>query len=194
MSGKREPEQEAEARHWIETVIGEHFPPVAFEEALRNGIILCKLMNRLAPGIIPKINTSGGDYKMMDNLSQLVYLLLLLLWKLLYEISLLVSSLRKYRNRKEAGNIVRNTTPRAFAVAANIFQATNTQQTCIPPFEYDSVRNIYSTAMADDLRCRHIYYNTPFRIVQTSESVSPEQRPGRNRSHVTRALNSSQFT
>lgn len=72
VAGKREPEQEAEARHWIETVIGEHFPPVAFEEALRNGIILCKLMNRLAPGIITKINTSGGDYKMMDNLSQLV--------------------------------------------------------------------------------------------------------------------------
>jgi len=70
VAGKREPEQEAEARHWIETVIGEHFPPVAFEEALRNGIILCKLMNRLAPGIIPKINTTGGDYKMMDNLSQ----------------------------------------------------------------------------------------------------------------------------
>ena len=28
-------------------------------------------MNALAPGIIPKINVSGGDYKMMDNLSQL---------------------------------------------------------------------------------------------------------------------------
>jgi hypothetical protein len=27
-------------------------------------------MNKLAPGIIPKINTSGGDYKMMDNISQ----------------------------------------------------------------------------------------------------------------------------
>lgn len=79
VAGKREPEQELEARQWIETVIGEQFPSVSFEEALRNGIILCKLMNRLAPGIIPKINTSGGDYKMMDNLSQLVFFIFLLL-------------------------------------------------------------------------------------------------------------------
>lgn len=41
-----------------------------FELALRDGVLLCKLMNKLAPGIIPKINTSGGDYKMMDNISQ----------------------------------------------------------------------------------------------------------------------------
>lgn len=41
-----------------------------FEYALRDGVLLCKLMNKLAPGIIPKINTTGGDYKMMDNISQ----------------------------------------------------------------------------------------------------------------------------
>lgn len=70
VAGKREPEQELQAQRWIETVIGERFPPVAYEEALRDGIILCKLMNRLAPGIIPRINTSGGDYKMMDNINQ----------------------------------------------------------------------------------------------------------------------------
>jgi hypothetical protein len=27
-------------------------------------------MNRLKPGIIKKINTTGGDYKMMDNIQQ----------------------------------------------------------------------------------------------------------------------------
>lgn len=27
-------------------------------------------MNKLKPGIIQKISTSGGDYKMMDNISQ----------------------------------------------------------------------------------------------------------------------------
>lgn len=70
VAGKREPEQELQARQWIEAVTGERFPPVAYEEALRDGIILCKLMNRLAPGIITKINTSGGDYKMMDNINQ----------------------------------------------------------------------------------------------------------------------------
>ncbi|EEZ98617.2 Muscle-specific protein 20-like Protein [Tribolium castaneum] len=70
VAGKRDPEQEKEAQAWIEAVIGERFPPVPYEIALRDGIILCKLMNRLCPGIISKINTSGGDYKMMDNLSQ----------------------------------------------------------------------------------------------------------------------------
>ncbi|XP_063237809.1 muscle-specific protein 20-like [Bacillus rossius redtenbacheri] len=71
VAGKREPDQEAEAQRWIEVVTGERFPPgVPFEHALRDGILLCKLMNRLQPGLVPKINTSGGDYKMMDNLSQ----------------------------------------------------------------------------------------------------------------------------
>lgn len=70
VAGKRDPEQEREAQAWIESVIGERFPPLPYEFALRDGIILCKLMNRLQPGIISKINVSGGDYKMMDNLSQ----------------------------------------------------------------------------------------------------------------------------
>lgn len=73
MAGKRDPEQEREAQAWIEQVTGMRFPPIPYEEALRDGIILCTLMNRLKPGIIGKINTSGGDYKMMDNLSQYVH-------------------------------------------------------------------------------------------------------------------------
>lgn len=72
-SGKRDLEQEAEAQNWIEQVIGERFPQgYSYEDCLRDGIILCKLMNKLKPGIISKINVSGGDYKMMDNLSQWV--------------------------------------------------------------------------------------------------------------------------
>ncbi|CAH1278181.1 unnamed protein product [Diabrotica balteata] len=71
VAGKRDPEQEREAQAWIEAVTGMRFPPgLPYEDCLRDGIILCTLMNRLAPGIIQKINTSGGDYKMMDNLNQ----------------------------------------------------------------------------------------------------------------------------
>lgn len=74
VAGKREPEQEREAQEWIEQVVGERFPPgYLYEDVLRDGIILCKLMNRLQPGIITKINYSGGDYKFMDNLNQYVY-------------------------------------------------------------------------------------------------------------------------
>lgn len=69
IAGKRDPEQEKEAQEWIELMLGEKFPDT-FEASLRNGIILCKLMNKLRPGIIQKINISGGDYKLMDNISQ----------------------------------------------------------------------------------------------------------------------------
>lgn len=48
------------------------FSGVSYEDALRDGVLLCKLMNKLQPGLITKINTSGGDYKMMDNLNQYV--------------------------------------------------------------------------------------------------------------------------
>uniref|UniRef100_A0A0K8TDN8 Transgelin n=2 Tax=Lygus hesperus TaxID=30085 RepID=A0A0K8TDN8_LYGHE len=71
ISGKRDPNQELEAQLWIEAVTGERFPPgVPYELALRDGIILCKLMNSLMPGCISRINTSGGDYKLMDNINQ----------------------------------------------------------------------------------------------------------------------------
>uniref|UniRef100_A0A069DQ56 Putative calponin n=1 Tax=Panstrongylus megistus TaxID=65343 RepID=A0A069DQ56_9HEMI len=71
VAGKRDPIQEAEAQQWIEAVIGERFPPgVSYELALRDGILLCKLMNNLLPGSIPRINFTGGDYKFMDNINQ----------------------------------------------------------------------------------------------------------------------------
>ncbi|XP_050540957.1 muscle-specific protein 20-like [Daktulosphaira vitifoliae] len=71
IAGKRDPEQELEAQQWIESVTNEKFPAgVPFEYALRDGIILCKLMNKLAPGSIARINILGGDYKMMDNINQ----------------------------------------------------------------------------------------------------------------------------
>lgn len=43
---------------------------ISYEDALKDGVILCMLMNRLQPGLVSKVNTSGGDYKMMDNLNQ----------------------------------------------------------------------------------------------------------------------------
>lgn len=70
IAGKRDKEQEQEAQEWIETITGEPFAKDTFEDSLRDGILLCKLMNKLHPGIIQKISVSGGDYKMMDNISQ----------------------------------------------------------------------------------------------------------------------------
>ncbi|KAL7013609.1 hypothetical protein ACKWTF_015490 [Chironomus riparius] len=70
LAGKRNAEQEQEAQEWIETVLGAKFPPgETYESALKDGIILCKLMNKIKPGSVPKINTSGASFKMMENIN-----------------------------------------------------------------------------------------------------------------------------
>lgn len=59
-----------EAQTWIETVLGFKFPAgETYEEVLKDGQILCRLINKLKPGSIAKINESGGQFKMMENLN-----------------------------------------------------------------------------------------------------------------------------
>lgn len=70
IASKRNPEQEREAQEWIESVLGKKFPPgEVFEDVLKDGQVLCHVMNKLSPGSIPKINTSGGQFKMMENIN-----------------------------------------------------------------------------------------------------------------------------
>jgi len=71
LAGKRDPAQEQEAQEWIESILGEKFPKgVAFEDHLHDGQVLCKVMNKLKPGIITKINPGGsGQFKMMENIN-----------------------------------------------------------------------------------------------------------------------------
>lgn len=69
MKSKRDPEQEKAAREWIESVTGEKFPTDDYEEALHDGVLICKLMNKLKPGAISKIHTSGGPMKLRENIS-----------------------------------------------------------------------------------------------------------------------------
>lgn len=50
--------------------MGAKFPPgESYEDALKDGIILCKLMNKIVPGSVPKVNTTGGQFKMMENIN-----------------------------------------------------------------------------------------------------------------------------
>ncbi|KAK8737746.1 hypothetical protein OTU49_004222 [Cherax quadricarinatus] len=70
MMGKREPEQEKEALEWIFTVLGEPVPHGDFGDILRDGQVLCRLMNKLSPGAIPKIHTTGAQFKMMENINK----------------------------------------------------------------------------------------------------------------------------
>ena len=41
-AAKRDPELEAQARDWMEAVVGEPYPPGSYEEALKDGAYLCK--------------------------------------------------------------------------------------------------------------------------------------------------------
>lgn len=47
MSAKRNPELDREAQQWIEAVIGEKFPSGSYDDALKDGILLCKFVSIL---------------------------------------------------------------------------------------------------------------------------------------------------
>lgn len=71
LAAKRNPAQDAEAQEWIEAILGAKFPPgQAYDDVLKDGTILCQLINKLAPGSIAKINTSGGQFKFMENITK----------------------------------------------------------------------------------------------------------------------------
>jgi hypothetical protein len=69
MAAKRSTELDQEAQAWIEEIIGEKFPNVPYEDALKDGVILCKLINKLQPNAVPKYATSGGGFKLRENVS-----------------------------------------------------------------------------------------------------------------------------
>eukprot|EP01113_Clastostelium_recurvatum_P036556 TRINITY_DN522_c0_g1_i2.p1 TRINITY_DN522_c0_g1~~TRINITY_DN522_c0_g1_i2.p1 ORF type:complete len:222 (+),score=60.32 TRINITY_DN522_c0_g1_i2:50-667(+) len=69
IDSSHDPHQETEVRHWIEGVIGEKFPSPNFETSLKNGVILCKLINRIRPGSVPKIGTGSAPFVQMENIN-----------------------------------------------------------------------------------------------------------------------------
>lgn len=61
---------EKEAQEWMESILGRKFPAgEALDDVLKDGQVLCELMNKISPGSIPKVNTSGGQFKMMENIN-----------------------------------------------------------------------------------------------------------------------------
>lgn len=59
---------ERTAQEWMESVLGEGFNG-GFEESLKDGVLLCKLVNVIKPGSVKKINNSSMPFKMMENIS-----------------------------------------------------------------------------------------------------------------------------
>ncbi|RLN95297.1 hypothetical protein BBJ28_00012483 [Nothophytophthora sp. Chile5] len=62
------PTPEEEAQVWIEEVLSEKFL-ASFGDSLKDGVILCTLMNKIKPGLIPRIQNSPMPFKQMENVS-----------------------------------------------------------------------------------------------------------------------------
>lgn len=60
-----------EAQIWIETVTGEKFKD-DFETTLKDGVLLCTLMNTIVPGMISKIEQASNPFKKMENISHFI--------------------------------------------------------------------------------------------------------------------------
>jgi transgelin len=51
-------------------VVGEKLPPGNYEDILRDGVILCNLINKLAPGSVKKIQAKGTNFQLMENIQR----------------------------------------------------------------------------------------------------------------------------
>ncbi|KAK2083193.1 Calponin-2 [Saguinus oedipus] len=66
-----DPQKEAELHSWIEGLTGLSIGS-DFQKGLKDGIILCTLMNKLQPRSDPKINRSMQNWHQLENLSNFI--------------------------------------------------------------------------------------------------------------------------
>lgn len=60
-----------EVQRWIEAVLGLEFTS-DFHTFLKDGVVLCRLMNAVRPGTIKKVNKSSLPAFQMDNITQFI--------------------------------------------------------------------------------------------------------------------------
>jgi hypothetical protein len=61
-------EQKTEILDWMQALLGEKIPrDQPFEKVLKDGVIICKVLNKLQPGSVKRINTKGGGFTLMEN-------------------------------------------------------------------------------------------------------------------------------
>lgn len=65
IDSKNDPVREAEAREWLQAVVGEPFPEGSFQEALKDGIYLCKVISQLNPDYKVKVNKQKTPFAMV---------------------------------------------------------------------------------------------------------------------------------
>ncbi|TMW46965.1 hypothetical protein DOY81_007955, partial [Sarcophaga bullata] len=66
----RNKEQEQEVLNWVFEVLGEKVPAGNYEDILKDGVVLCKLINKLAPGSVKKIQERGTNFQLMENIQR----------------------------------------------------------------------------------------------------------------------------
>ncbi|XP_069139477.1 myophilin-like isoform X2 [Argopecten irradians] len=67
----RDAELETQALDWVEANYGKPIDRKSgYETVLKDGIILCDMMNNLMPGCIKKIDRKGGGFALMQNLGR----------------------------------------------------------------------------------------------------------------------------
>ncbi|KAJ8397563.1 hypothetical protein AAFF_G00438390 [Aldrovandia affinis] len=73
---KYDTQKEEELRYWIEDVTG---MPIGdnFQKGLKDGVILCELINKLQPGSIKKINHSQLNWHKLENLGNFIKAILM---------------------------------------------------------------------------------------------------------------------
>jgi transgelin len=57
------------AQQWIEKVVGEAFSKPTFYESLKDGVMLCKLANKVYPSGNIKAAVSKMPFKQMENIN-----------------------------------------------------------------------------------------------------------------------------
>ena len=59
---------------WVFAVLDEPVPEGEFEEILKNGVVLCKMMNKISPNSIPKFKEKVSFYFLFsDYLLKIMY-------------------------------------------------------------------------------------------------------------------------
>jgi hypothetical protein len=58
-----------EAQKWIEDVTGQKFKSPRFKTSLQDGVLLCRLVNSIKPGIVRKIHQTPGTMFYVENVT-----------------------------------------------------------------------------------------------------------------------------
>lgn len=68
-AAKYDPELEREVTQWMEAITNQKREDKSVAEWLKDGHVLCALVNAIKPGIVKKVNTSTLPFKQMENIT-----------------------------------------------------------------------------------------------------------------------------